>query len=180
MLLINLIQRVKGKAYIHDLKIITDKIIVEGAIELDILYIAKNDDIPLFSHKTDVPYRQVIEAASVNNGMEANIDVNIDGIHFNMLSENEIELRISATFNLFVSETMQAKLIQDIEVEELDPDFLNNMGSITVYVVGKGDTLWKIAKRYHTSVEEIVELNNIVNPDMLNIGQKLIILKKTV
>ena len=41
------------------------------------------------------------------------------------------------------------------------------------YKVVKGDTLWKIAQEYNTSVDEIVKLNNIENPDLIIIGQIL-------
>jgi len=43
------------------------------------------------------------------------------------------------------------------------------------HIVQKGECLWIIAKRYNVSVEEIVTLNNIKNPDIIQIGQKLII-----
>ncbi|MGJ3205867.1 LysM domain-containing protein [Geobacillus thermoleovorans] len=37
----------------------------------------------------------------------------------------------------------------------------------------KGDTLTAIAKRYNTSVQNLVKLNNIKNPDLILVGQKL-------
>jgi flagellum-specific peptidoglycan hydrolase FlgJ len=42
-----------------------------------------------------------------------------------------------------------------------------------VYVVKKGDTLTSIAKRYNTTVQNLVNLNNIKNPDLILVGQKL-------
>ena len=42
-----------------------------------------------------------------------------------------------------------------------------------IYTVVKGDTLWSIARRYNTTVEELVRLNNIKNKDLIYIGQKL-------
>jgi len=41
------------------------------------------------------------------------------------------------------------------------------------YIVQPGDTLFKIAQRYNTTVERILALNNIPNPDMLTVGMKL-------
>lgn len=43
------------------------------------------------------------------------------------------------------------------------------------YTVQTGDTLFLIAQRYGTTVESIVRANNLANPDVINIGQVLII-----
>ena len=40
------------------------------------------------------------------------------------------------------------------------------------YVVGRGDTLYGIAKKYNTSVQRLRELNNL-NTDVLQIGDVL-------
>lgn len=45
--------------------------------------------------------------------------------------------------------------------------------SENTYVVKKGDTLSKIAKKYGTTIEAIVKLNNISNPDLIYVGQTL-------
>lgn len=45
----------------------------------------------------------------------------------------------------------------------------------TSYTVKSGDTLGVIAKRYGTTVQELVRLNNLANPDSLKVGQVLII-----
>ena len=41
-----------------------------------------------------------------------------------------------------------------------------------IYTVVKGDTLRKIARRFNTTVTEIVNINNIKNPDLIIVGQK--------
>lgn len=43
---------------------------------------------------------------------------------------------------------------------------------VTEYVVRSGDTLWLLAKRYHTTVDAIKKLNGLIN-DTLQIGQVL-------
>ncbi len=44
-----------------------------------------------------------------------------------------------------------------------------------VYQVQPGDTLFSIAERFGTTVEAIVAANEIVNPSLINVGQKLVI-----
>ena len=43
------------------------------------------------------------------------------------------------------------------------------------YVVQEGDTLNAIAEKFGVPIEEIVKANNLTNPDVLSIGQELII-----
>lgn len=41
------------------------------------------------------------------------------------------------------------------------------------YTVVQGDTLYSIAERYGTTVDELVKLNNISNPNVIQVGMKL-------
>ncbi|MCB0163475.1 MAG: LysM peptidoglycan-binding domain-containing protein [Anaerolineae bacterium] len=50
---------------------------------------------------------------------------------------------------------------------ELDEQF--------VYTVASGDTLGAIAKRYGVTIRELIEANNLEDPNRIHIGQKLII-----
>jgi LysM repeat protein len=45
----------------------------------------------------------------------------------------------------------------------------------TTYIVGKGDSLSVLAKRFNLKVSEIMALNHISNPDMIRSGQTLIL-----
>ena len=50
----------------------------------------------------------------------------------------------------------------------------SNPNNTITYSVQKGDSLYSIAKKYNTTVNEIIKLNNLANNN-LSIGQKLII-----
>ena len=47
--------------------------------------------------------------------------------------------------------------------------------SIIVYYARVGDTLWKIAKKFGSTVDEIVKVNGIENPDVIMPGEQLFI-----
>lgn len=49
-------------------------------------------------------------------------------------------------------------------------------GTVLPYVVQQGDSLRMIANKYHVFVEQLMKWNNIQNPDIIRIGQKINIL----
>lgn len=66
---------------------------------------------------------------------------------------------------------------EELEVSEQDSSNLiqvDNADTVIHYTVEQGDSLWKLAQVYGTSVEAIVEANQLPN-DSLQIGQELFI-----
>lgn len=169
------ILKINAAVNIDDSHIINDKAMVEGIIDIDILYIAKSDESPIYSYKTVLPYRQTLEVRGALPEMEMNIDTTIEHIGFNMLSNDEIDLRILLGFNAEVIKQQQSKIITDIKFSEIDKEILENMPSMVVYIVQNGDRLWDIAKRYNMSIDELKDVNEI--EDDVQVGQKLLILK---
>jgi Carbohydrate binding domain (family 17/28)./LysM domain. len=43
------------------------------------------------------------------------------------------------------------------------------------YIVKSGDCLWRIAKKYNTTVKILAELNKMANPDLIFPGQKILL-----
>ena len=62
--------------------------------------------------------------------------------------------------------------INNITEEEMDDmeDY-----SVIIYVVKPNDTLWKIAKRYGSTIDDIVRVNGIERPEKINVGEKIYI-----
>lgn len=70
------------------------------------------------------------------------------------------------TQKIFLEDTSECEIVEKPEVNSKDQ--IN-------YIVKSGDTLSQIAMEYNTSVQEIVLLNNIFNPNLIYPGQDLII-----
>lgn len=72
--------------------------------------------------------------------------------------------------NLFTQDIL---IGEDSKIPNIDnPLETNNTQTIT-YIVQSGDTLSQIAARYGTTVQEIVNLNGITNPNLIFPGEKL-------
>ena len=67
-------------------------------------------------------------------------------------------------------------VIDNIELQE-NRDKNMEYDSLILYIVQPGDTLWKIAKRFRSTVDEIARMNGIENPDVIYAGNKLYIPK---
>ncbi|MDO4973171.1 MAG: LysM domain-containing protein [Eubacteriales bacterium] len=48
-------------------------------------------------------------------------------------------------------------------------------GSVLPYVVQAGDTLGALAKKYNVTLEQLMKWNNIKDPNLLTVGQRLVI-----
>lgn len=69
------------------------------------------------------------------------------------------------TENIFLGEYSNCPPVESPNTEE--------DSQVVYYTVRKGDTLSAIARKYQTTVQEIVRLNNIVNPNLIYSGQIL-------
>lgn len=173
------ILKISGYPILDNTQIMTDTTLADGIIECQILYITNNDEYPLNSFNVVVPYSQVIDTKGATpDDTIADIKVTLEHINVNMLSDREIEVRCTLNFDTYVTKDKELSFITDILSNERDIDFIDNIASMTIYVVEKGDTLWKLAKQFNTTTEEIISINDLENPDFINIGQKLLILKK--
>lgn len=171
--------KVSGKPILDNIEILQDKIVAEGIVECKILYITNNDEYPMHCFTTIMPYSQAIDAKGANPKV-AKVDINsyIEHIGVNMMSDKDVEVRCAINFDTCVIKEKEISFITDVVFEEVDEQFLNSISSMIIYVVQSGDTLWDLAKKFNTTVDDIVGLNDIENPDLIYPGQKLLILKK--
>ena len=150
---------------------------VEGIIDMNILYISEDDSRPLSSLKGAIPFTQLVEVKGMNSSSSFDIRPSIDQLSVMMLDGQEIEVKAVMNLNTIVFDRITESVITDIEVTDLDLDKLQAMPGIIGYVVKKNDSLWNIAKKYYTTVDTIMEINNMEDSSIKE-GDKLIIMKK--
>lgn len=173
------VQNVYSKMDITDKKHLPNenKITLEGVISGSILYTAQSDSEPVCVIPYNIPFSQDIEIKPSNENMFFNINGYIDDVSFDMMSERETELKVTCIFDVTAFEKLKTDVITDVSVNENVKE--NDTAGIIIYIVQKGDTLWDIAKRYHTTIDDIATLNDIENPDKIMVGEKLLILKSS-
>ena len=65
--------------------------------------------------------------------------------------------------------------MKEVSLEEMAATAGGAGKNKTVYTVVRGDNLSKIAKRFGVTVKQLVEWNNIENPNLIFPGQKIVI-----
>jgi murein DD-endopeptidase MepM/ murein hydrolase activator NlpD len=59
--------------------------------------------------------------------------------------------------------------------QETTPEPAPQQSGVTIHVVQRGETLFRIALRYGTTVDELVRLNGISDPGSIDVGQRLLV-----
>ncbi|WP_250277310.1 DUF3794 and LysM peptidoglycan-binding domain-containing protein [[Clostridium] colinum] len=171
--------KVSGKPILDNIEILENKVVAEGIVECKILYITNNDEYPMYCFNTIIPYSQAIDTKGTKPDMvKVDINSSLEHIGINMMSDKDVEVRCAINFDTCVTKEKEISFITDVVFDEVDEQFLDSIASMIIYVVQPGDTLWCLAKKFNTTVDDIVSLNDIENPDLIYPGQKLLILKK--
>lgn len=155
---------------------VEDAVSVEGVIEVTILYITADDNMPFNVMKGVIPFNHIIEAKGINENSIYNIKADLDQLTSTMIDSEEVEVRAVVNLNAMVLNKMTENIITDIKQEPLDYSKLETLPGIVGYVVKTDDSLWKLAKKYYTTVDKIKETNDL-SSDAIKVGDSLIIVK---
>lgn len=176
------IYNVKASAKIDEKSIIDNKVIIEGSINIETLYVAEVAEMypqqPLHYTEGEIPFTQFVEIPGAKKGMDVEVHVMVEHVSFSLVNHKEYEVRVVLGIFAKVTETVELEVV--VGVSEVDKEKYpyppeKEKPTVRIYIVQRGDTLWKIAKRYNTTIDAIVRANNIKNPDLIMPGQKLII-----
>jgi len=145
---------------------------VFGTVQSRILYLSSDDSVPVsgFSHVSEFSHSFAVEGADTDTTCDAR--VLMEHVSYTIGGENSLELRFILGLSLKALKTSTVHLVEDMcEIPMENASF----PAMLLYFVQEGDSLWKIAKRYHTTVDTIKAFNHLEG-DTIYPGQQLKIL----
>lgn len=166
-----------GDAKIDEVNVVDDGLEVNGVLEVQILYISSDDQIPLNTIKSMIPFTQIIEVKGIKDDNIYDINAQLEQLSVMMLDSEEIEVKASIGLNTIVFDKFNTKIISDLEIAEYDKAEIMRMPSIIGYSVKQGETLWDIAKKFHTTRLNLMELNDLED-EYIQQGDKILITKQ--
>jgi len=130
--------------------------------------------------KDDLFIGQVLKIPESTSIITPNEDVIINEDNMYVVDKGDTLYSISKKFNTTVNDIKTANnLVSDIlsiGTKLLIPG--TSLEDIIIHKVVSGDSLWSLAKKYNTTVEDIKLLNNLAS-DLLSIGQELQVKRNT-
>ncbi|SFR62181.1 DUF3794 and LysM peptidoglycan-binding domain-containing protein [Anaeromicropila populeti] len=166
-----------GNVRIDDQVLMEDGVQTDGVLDVQILYISADDNKPLGAAKGVIPFSQFVEIKGLNNECVYEIKPSVEQISVIMLDGEEVEIKAALNLDTIAFRKLSEPIIVDIKENEFDLDKLQEMPSMVGYIVKPGDTLWKIAKQFHATVDSIKQMNDM-ETDLIHPGDKLLLLKR--
>lgn len=151
----------KGEVKIDEIMVTEEGIRAEGAVAVSILYITADDTKPFAVLHGIIPFQQKIEAEGMDGSCKYSLHGDLEQLSVSMLDSEEIEMKANINLSAFVVRESPIACIQEIEEKELDWKRIQELPSMTGYLVQPGDTLWEIAKQYDTTMETIQEMSGL-------------------
>lgn len=167
----------QGKVKVDKTQVVENGVQVDGIVHMKVLYIIGNDDMPFYSMEAMIPFSHVVEARGITPDCEYYLRTDLEQLSTTMVDSNEIEVKAAVSLNVLVLSCREEMIIDRVEEQPLDMKKIRSMPGITVYMVKPEDSLWDIAKRFYTTVEEICTLNELENETILPF-QPLLLVKK--
>ena len=167
----------QGRVKVDRTQIVENGIQVDGIVHMKVLYIIGNDDMPFYSMEAMVPFTHVVEARGITPDSTFFLQTDLEQLSTTMADSDELEVKATVSVNALVLKCETEKIISKVDEMPLDLKKIQAMPGITVYMVKPKDTMWDIAKRFYTTVEEVCALNDLTD-EKIEPGQPLLLVKK--
>ncbi len=148
------------------------KVKIEGVLECGVLYIPEGEK-PIHGSTYEIPFRQEIAVEGLQDGDDCDIDLRVEHINYSILSPGELEIRVTMNIDTITSRAGRFNVIKS--VEETNETDTAKKPSILIYFAKRNDSLWNIAKKYCTTIPQIMEANNMDEEREPLPGQQIIV-----
>lgn len=166
-----------GSVQVDHVEVVEQGILVEGILHISFLYVKSNDEVPFDTWQGVVPFSYLIECKDVSEDIQYHISSILEQLSVGLLGGDEVEVKAVLAFHCFFRKAVKADMITDLKLEPVDMNELEKRPGVIGYIVKEGDELWSLAKRYHTTMEGICQVNDL-SDERLKVGERILIFKE--
>ena len=166
-----------GALQIEEMEMREDGIFITGVLHVSFLYVKSNDEMPFDIWQGMVPFSHLVECNQTGEDLRYHISGILEQLSITLQGGDEVEVKAALAFHGFFRKEGRAEMIQQVKTQPVSLAEVEKRPSIVGYIVKDGDELWTLAKRYCTSVEAILEMNDLTEGS-LKAGDRLLIFKE--
>lgn len=167
----------QGVIRLDEVEIGQDCLEVDGVLEITILYLTSDDSSPVRSVTDQLPFHCTAEAAGIKKDSIYQLDARLEQLSAVMMGGDMVEVKASAVLDFLVLQPAVESVITEAAVHPMDLQKLEDLPGIVGYIVQPEDSLWEIAKKFHTTVGNIISANELAD-DQVKAGQRLLLVKE--
>lgn len=166
-----------GSVKLDEVEAREDVLVMDGALEVKILYLTDDDSRPVQSSTEMIPFHYEAEVPGIQADSVWYLENGVEQLTAVMLGSDTVEVKAVILLDMLVLQPICQPVIQRVETAPLDMKKLQQMPGIVGYIVQEGDSLWEIAKRFHTTVDNIIATNGLTS-ETIHPGDSLILVKE--
>lgn len=150
-----------GEIQLEHVEVVNQGLQLEGILHLSFLYLRANDEQPFGSWQGMIPFSWLLECNNMTENARYNIAQHVEQLSVNLAGNEEVEVKAVLSFDTFIRQPVIMKVITSVSFTPLSKEELEGRPGIVGYVVKKDDELWDLAKKFMTTEEGIMEVNNL-------------------
>ena len=172
-----------GMAQIDDISSDEEGILVEGAVVVNVFYITSDDNSPMGSMRTALPFSHKIQVKCDDiEKMEYTINPLVEDLSAVMTGSGEIEIKGSVSLDTICFQAYSVNGVMSCEITPFPENEFLKFPSIIGYIANGEETLWEIARKNHTTTSSIRKRNGQLvekTADDMKVkkGEKLLLVK---
>lgn len=148
-----------GEVFIENIKNTENGIVVSGVLSVRTIAVVDNDLCSIEKQEEKIPFEQYVELGKMTDNIDIEACGKVDQLQVNLLEAREYEVKAVLSIEVLAMEKESRSIIS--EVEETESDNKDNLPGLVGYIIQKNERLWDVAKKYNTTIESIMEINDL-------------------
>ncbi len=169
------ILNITPRAYLANAHTENKKVVIEGIIECDIMYMCGQPTSPINLHKHQQTFSHTFDLPDAKEGMLCDVTLDIVHSSYNISLGNEIDLRFVLQIDTDVLANEKIESVSSLYTDDSQTYEKRKCYCIKVYFAKENDNLWSIAKKHRISKNALMEINNISSDTDIYDGKQLMI-----
>lgn len=152
--------------------ILNGELIIQGNAEVCVIY-ESNITGKLDQKTQTIDFSHTVKSECIGKNTELSTIISTESKDFHVSDAGNVDFSAQLDITIDMYNKMPVDIISNIKVEKIPENAQQN--SLVIYFVKEGDTIWKIAKKFRSTIDEIAQVNESENVDKLSVGTQLFI-----